>query len=85
MAYIPYVSKMDTATLLPIIERVVVPGSIIILDEWAAYRGIANTLENYTHLTVNQSEFRESGNWNPHYEPRIWSKATWKSSCRWNV
>lgn len=36
MGYITYVPKRDSTTLLPIIARVVKPGSTIVSDEWAA-------------------------------------------------
>jgi len=56
MGYITYVAKRDAATLLPIIQRVVAPGSVVISDEWAAYRGIQNLPQNYDHRTVNHSQ-----------------------------
>lgn len=39
-------------TLLPIIERHILPGTTIISDCWAAYNALSNT-PNYTHETVN--------------------------------
>lgn len=42
--------------LLPIIQRAVVPGSVMVSDEWAGYRGIPNIPGNYTHQTVNHSQ-----------------------------
>ena len=42
-------------TLLPIIERVVLPGSIIHSDQWAAYRQLSRN-NNYTYATVNHNE-----------------------------
>lgn len=56
VGYITFVNQRDAATLLPIIQRVVAPGSVIVSDEWAAYRGIPNIPGNYTHLTVNHSQ-----------------------------
>lgn len=55
VGYITFVDKRDAATLLPIIQNVVLPDSVIISDEWAAYRGIGNLPQNYTHRTVNHS------------------------------
>lgn len=56
VGYITFVQKRDAATLLPIIEKVVLhPTLIIISDDWAAYRGLANLPKNYIHQTVNHS------------------------------
>ena len=40
VGYLQEVPDRSAATLLPIIERYIAPGSIIRSDEWAAYRGI---------------------------------------------
>lgn len=48
------VEKRDAATLLPIIENVVRPGSIVYSDEWRAYRQIQPKL-GLQHETVNHS------------------------------
>src|SRR6218665_24867 len=37
------------------LPRVVIPGSVIVSDEWATYRGIPNLSGNYRHETVNYS------------------------------
>lgn len=42
VGHVTYITKRDAATLLPIIQRVVLPGSAIILDEWRAYRDTIN-------------------------------------------
>ena len=49
------VEDRSSATLMPIIQRSIRPGSIIMSDEWRAYRPIASLPEGYTHLTVNHS------------------------------
>ena len=50
------VDRRDAATLLSIIEETILPGTIIISDEWSAYNSIANIPNrNYQHLTVNHS------------------------------
>lgn len=46
-------NRRDAATLLPLIQRWILPGSIIHTDEWAAYNGLASS--GYTHNTVNHS------------------------------
>ena len=45
--------KRDAATLLPIINRWILPGSIVHTDEWSAYNGL--TAAGFTHETVNHS------------------------------
>jgi IS1 family transposase len=53
---IKFVQKRDAANLLPIIQIAVLPGSMIVSDEWRAYRGIANLPGNYQHQTVNHNQ-----------------------------
>ena len=43
----------SAATLIPIIEQYIKPGTTILSDEWATYHSIPNT--SITHLTVNHS------------------------------
>ena len=45
--YIEFVDRRDRETLLPIIQRYVLPGTTVVTDGWAAYRGL-NQL-GYTH------------------------------------
>jgi hypothetical protein len=54
VAYMQTVAKRDAATLLPIIQKVVRPGSIVYSDEWRAYRQIQPKL-GLQHETVNHS------------------------------
>lgn len=46
-----WVAKRDAATLIPIIQANVAPGSVIHSDEWAAYRSLSQL--GYIHETVN--------------------------------
>lgn len=48
-------NRRDAATLLPLIEEWVEPGSIVVSDMWAAYGGVANLPGGYQHATVNHS------------------------------
>jgi hypothetical protein len=52
--YMEFVEKRDKETLLPIIERVCLPGSIIIADRWAAYPKIRE--RGYVFRSVNHKE-----------------------------
>ena len=53
--YLEVVDKRDAATLLPIIQAHVRPGTIIWSDQWRAYSNVA-TLPNVAgHSTVNHS------------------------------
>uniref|UniRef100_A0A914CQ65 ISXO2-like transposase domain-containing protein n=1 Tax=Acrobeloides nanus TaxID=290746 RepID=A0A914CQ65_9BILA len=45
----------NAATLLPIIQRYVIPGSTIMSDCWPAYGGIQNLPEAYQYLKVNHT------------------------------
>ena len=54
VGYMEIVEKRDANTLLPIIQRIVRPGSVIYSDEWRAYRNI-QTLLGLEHKTVNHS------------------------------
>ena len=53
--YLTFVNARDKDTLLPIIQQVVVPESIIHSDEWASYNAILSLShpQSYIHFTVN--------------------------------
>ncbi|CAN7949909.1 unnamed protein product, partial [Ixodes hexagonus] len=54
-----HVRKRDAVTLCREIRRHVAPGTVIVTDEWAAYRRIPTLRDNngaplnFTHMTVN--------------------------------
>jgi transposase-like protein len=54
LGYMESVEKRDAATLLPIIQRVCLPSTIIVSDGWAAYSRIHE--QGYEHKVVNHSE-----------------------------
>ena len=51
--YMELVDRRNTATLLPIIQQHVQPGTVVHSDEWAAYSQLSSA--GYTHSSVNYS------------------------------
>ena len=49
------VQQRNAATLLPIIQAHTAPGTVIHLDEWAAYNRVASLPNVSSHQTVNHS------------------------------
>ena len=51
--YFQVVPRRDRATLVPILQRVLLPGSEVHSDDWGAYRNLARYVPNVTmHRTV---------------------------------
>lgn len=50
------VERRNASTLLPIIQKYILPGSIIMSDQWKAYGKINELPEIYDHYTVNHSK-----------------------------
>ena len=48
-------NRRSADVLLPLIQRNVLPGSIVHTDQWAAYNQLTFAATGYTHLTVNHS------------------------------
>ena len=55
LGYMEIVAARDAATLLPIIQAHVNPGTTIYSDCWAAYNGISQIVSVSGHCTVNHS------------------------------
>ncbi len=75
------VPNRSAATLLPLINQYIRPGTIIFSDEWRAYRGIQDEgvkgVPNYRHQTVNHSRNfvdPQTGVHTQHIE-RLWRSA----------
>ena len=49
------VARRDAATLLPIIQQWILPGTQILSDMWGAYNDLTN--QGYDHGTVNHTHF----------------------------
>lgn len=55
VGYMEVVHTRDAATLLPIIQAHVAPGSVIHSDEWRAYSRVGTLPPVASHRTVNHS------------------------------
>ena len=53
--FLEVVPRRDAATLLPIIQRNVAPGTVIMSDSWRAYNTLPQLPEGYAHYAVNHS------------------------------
>ncbi|KAH7671583.1 hypothetical protein AAVH_42617 [Aphelenchoides avenae] len=61
------VEKRNADTLLPIIQKHVRPGSIVVSDLWKAYWTVGQLPQGYQHLTINHSlNFVDPTNANVH-------------------
>ncbi|KAL3107959.1 hypothetical protein niasHT_012867 [Heterodera trifolii] len=71
------VERRNAETLLPILQKYVYPGAVIVSDLWKAYFTIGRLPEGYTHHTVNHSvEFvnSETGQHTNTVEGGLWQK-----------
>ena len=55
IGYMEIVDQRDAATLLPIIQQHINPGTTVWSDMWAAYNGVAALPGVAAHQTVNHS------------------------------
>ena len=54
------VDRRDRATLLPILERCLQPGSVVYTDDWGAYSNLERHLPNHVghhHVVVHRDNF----------------------------
>ena len=55
LGYMQVVPRRDAATLLPVIQQHLHPGTIVHSDEWAAYNQVQQLPNVQQHSTVNHS------------------------------
>lgn len=55
LGYMEIVAQRDAATLLPIINAHVAPGTTVWSDQWAAYRRVSTLPNVNNHASVNHS------------------------------
>ena len=55
LGYMEIVARRDAATLLPIIDNHLHPGTEVWSDEWRAYSNVGNLTNVSVHSTVNHS------------------------------
>ena len=65
LGYMEIVAQRDAATLLPIINNHVAPGTEVWSDEWSAYRRVGALSNVSRHMTMNHSVCGSS-NWSTH-------------------
>ncbi len=72
------VAKRDRATLWPLIERHVAPGTMIHTDQWAAYRGLDQL--GFLHQSVNHEEHFVDPVTGAHTQTieAVWSRLRWE-------
>ena len=71
LGYMEIVPDRSVATLLPIIQVHILPGTIIHSDEWAAYQHVASLPNVSAYDTVNHSIEFEFSNWYIHSKCRV--------------
>jgi len=54
LGHIQLVDDRSAQTLIPVIQKFIIPGTTIFSDQWSAYRQLQNL--GYDHKTVNHSE-----------------------------
>ena len=56
--FFEYVERRNEETLLEVIQRKILPGSIIMSDMWGGYQNLLTKLSHYgySHLSANHSQ-----------------------------
>ena len=88
LGYMCTVPDRSAATLLPIIQQHVLPGTTIASDEWRAYRNVPNITNVASHQTVNHSvNFVDPTGTHTQNIESYWSRAKFATSlinyARW--
>lgn len=79
LGYMEVVAQRNAATLLPIIQDHVLPGTIVHSDEWAAYNRVAGLPGVAGHDTVNHSvEFVSPGGVHTQNVESYWNRVKTK-------
>ena len=79
LGYMEIVTARDAATLLPIIEDHVRPGTVIWSDSWAAYNGVRQLPPVQGHSMVNHSiEFTTPAGVHTNHIESYWNRAKLK-------
>ena len=79
LGYVEIVQQRNAATLLPIIQAHIQPGTIIHSDQWAAYNSVSTLPGVAGHQTVNHSlEFVAPNGTHTQHIESYWNRLKWK-------
>ena len=73
------VPNWTASTLLPIIEDLLAPGTIVHSDQWCTYSQVSSLPNVSSHATVNHSIEFVSSTW-AHVAWEAWENSSW---CLW--
>ena len=79
LGFMQIVQQRDAATLLPIIQQHLLPGTTVHSDEWSSYRRVARLPNVRSHATVNHSlEFVSSSGIHTQNVESYWNRVKTK-------
>ena len=82
LGFMQIVQQRDAATLLPIIQQHLLPGTTVHSDEWSSYRRVARLPNVRSHATVNHSfEFVSSSGIHTQNVESYWNRVKTKLKC----